>query len=79
VLARLQDNESEFLLELFTTAQLKSFRHEPFRFPLEVTEPLVYLLGACVGDGTLNPHQVRICDGHHDYMLRLHEFTAKVT
>jgi hypothetical protein len=79
VLARLQENESEFLLEHFTHAQLESFRHEPFCFPLEVTEALAYLLGACAGDGTLNPHQVRICDGHHDYMVRLCELTAKLT
>ncbi|MHA2494940.1 MAG: hypothetical protein ACXAEI_05580 [Candidatus Hodarchaeales archaeon] len=79
VLASVQDNENEFLLEHFTAAQLESFRHEPFRFPLEMTEPLAYLLGAWAGDGTLNPHQVRICDGHHNYIKRLCALILKLT
>ncbi|MHA2230929.1 MAG: hypothetical protein ACXAB4_00325 [Candidatus Hodarchaeales archaeon] len=79
VLASLQDNEIEFLLEHFTRANLESFRHEPFRFPLEVTESLAYFLGACAGDGTLNPHQVRIIDAHKDYMSRLHELAINLS
>jgi hypothetical protein len=79
VFAHLQPDENDFLIEHFTAANLESFRHEPFHFPLEVTEPLAYFLGACAGDGTLNPHQIRIVDGHKDYMTRLHVLAIKLT
>ncbi len=79
VLASLHSNETEFLLKHFTGATLESFRHVPFHFPLELTEPLAYFLGACAGDGSLTPKQVRICDGHQDYMQRLYDLISKLT
>lgn len=79
VFAHLQPNENDFLIEHFTDANLESFRHEPFRFPVEMTEPLAYFLGAVTGDGTLTPHQVKIVDCHEDYMRRLHALATKIT
>lgn len=79
ILASFQDDEIEFLREHFAGAALESFRHEPFCFPREVTPRLAYFIGACAGDGTLTPHQVRICDGHKDYMSRLKNLTIKLT
>jgi hypothetical protein len=79
VFAHLQSNENDFLIEHFTDANLESFRHEPFRFPLEMTEPLAYFVGVVAGDGTLTPHQVKIVDCHEDYMRRLQALAIKIT
>jgi hypothetical protein len=79
VFAHLQPNENEFLIEHFTGATLESFRHEPFRFLVEMTEPLAYFLGVVAGDGTLTPHQVKIVDCHEEYMRRLHALAIKIT
>ena len=75
----MQGNEFDFLIEHFRNANLESFRHEPFIFPTQLTTSLAYFLGACAGDGTLNPHQVRIIDGHQEYMQRLHSITRNLT
>jgi hypothetical protein len=79
VLAHLQPNEHKFLIKHFTDANLESFRHEPFHFPLEVKESLAYFVGVVAGDGTLTPHQVKITDCHEDYMRRLQALTTEIT
>ncbi|MFQ5978925.1 MAG: LAGLIDADG family homing endonuclease [Candidatus Heimdallarchaeota archaeon] len=79
VLGSLQENEADFLLTHFKEASLEAFRHEAFRFPIEVTEPLAYFLGACAGDGSLKRHQVWISDGHEEYMHRLLRLTRQLT